>query len=578
MRKELTIRVTGEAGQGLKTIGTLLCKIFKRAGWNLFANQDYMSRIRGGNNFFQIRVSIDPVYCARQKCDLIIALTKDSIDIHRKFLENNGKMVVDQQKFGFENNEQFIDVPFYSMAQEIGGSDIYMNSIACGVASALAGVDFSRVKQELEKTFGKKGGDVIEKNIRTASLGYETVGQIGDRSFTLEEGDEKGEILLNGHDALGISAVISGCKFYSAYPMTPSTNILNVIVRYADRFNIVVEQAEDEIAAANMVIGASFAGVRSMAGTSGGGFALMTEAVSLAGMTEVPVVFVVAQRPGPATGFPTRTEQSDINFVIHAGHGEFARAVFTPGTIEEAFYLTNKAFQAAEKYQIPVFIVTDQHLADSYRNVDVFDIKKINTERFIISREDSAGITDYKRYALTPSGISPRAIPSWINDVIYADSDEHTEYGHITEDADIRVQMVNKRFLKKMQGLRQEIEPPVTYKTDQAEIILIGFGSTFGVVKEVCESDTKSRLGFVHLPQIWPFPAEVFKELDTKRMKLLTVESNAGAKLAGLIRMETGITVTGSILRYDGRPFDRDYLLSKLTEEFGDGSSSISES
>jgi 2-oxoglutarate ferredoxin oxidoreductase subunit alpha len=232
---------------------------------------------------------------------------------------------------------------------------------------------------------------------------------------------------------------------------------MNLMVLYADRFNIAVEQAEDEIAAINMVIGASFTGVRAMTATSGGGFALMTEALSLAGMTENAHCYCGRAAAGSATGFPTRTGQEDLDLLIHSGHGEFARVVLSPGTIEEAFYLTNRAFQLAEKYQIPVLILSDQDLADSYRNVDLFDISKIDTTRFIISKQDSAKITDYKRYALTPTGISPRAVPSWINDVIYADSDEHTESGHITEDADIRTKMVEKRFYKKLDGLRKEV-------------------------------------------------------------------------------------------------------------------------
>ncbi|MEW5895909.1 MAG: 2-oxoacid:acceptor oxidoreductase subunit alpha [Candidatus Omnitrophota bacterium] len=575
MRSELMIRVTGEAGQGLKTIGNLLCKIFRRSGWNLFANQDYMSRIRGGNNFFQIRVSNKPVCCTREKCDLIVALDKDSVGIHRKDLNESGRMIADLQKFGIENDPQYIDIPLFDIAQKIGGNDIYINSVACGMISALAGVNFASVKKELEMTFARKGADIIEKNIHAAFSGYEKVNsQAKDCGFVLKEDPEKTGMLIDGNDAIGISAIVSGCKFYSGYPMTPSTGIMEFIARYADRFNIVVEQAEDEIAAVNMVIGASYAGVRSMTSTSGGGFALMTEALSLAGMTETPIVIVDAQRPGPATGFPTRTEQADIDFLINAGHGEFARAVLSPGTIEEAFYLTNKAFYLADKYQIPVLLMTDQHLADSYRNVDLFDISRINNEHFIISKEASVHVNNYKRYALTQTGISPRAIPSWIADVIYADSDEHTEEGHITEDADVRIQMVQKRFYKKMEGLQQEVEEPVAYKVDDADMILIGYGSTFGAINEVCRSET--NLGFIHLPQVWPFPASRFQQLIKKGKKLLTVEGNAGGKLAKLIKMETCIEVNGSILRYDGRPINRDYLLSKLAEELKHGSSNLS--
>jgi len=301
-----------------------------------------------------------------------------------------------------------------------------------------------------------------------------------------------------------------------------------------------------------------------MTSTSGGGFALMVEGVSLAAMTETPVVIVDAQRPAPATGFPTRTEQSDLEFLLHAGHGEFARVIYAPGTIEEAYYLTVKAFNIAEKYQIPVLIMTDQYLADCYMNILSFDTDKIKVKRYIISKEESAKITDYKRYRLTKSGISSRAIPSWIEGVVYADSDEHTEEGHITESADMRVNMVQKRLYKKMNGLSEEIEPPSSYKIEGADTVLIGFGSTYGVIKETVDTMPDKKIGFAHIPQVWPFPSDKLTALLKNAKNILTVENNAAGQLARLIRRETGIKANNSILRFDGRPFNFDYLSQRL--------------
>jgi 2-oxoglutarate ferredoxin oxidoreductase subunit alpha len=304
-----------------------------------------------------------------------------------------------------------------------------------------------------------------------------------------------------------------------------------------------------------------------MAGTSGGGFALMIEGLSLAGMTETPVVVVDAQRPSPATGFPTRTEQADLDFVIHGSHGEYAKAVFSPGTVEECFRLTVKAFNLAEKYQIPVIILTDQHLAESPRNIKRFDLDETLVERFIISKEESSAVEDYRRYQLTSSGISPRAIPSWIRDVIYADSDEHTEEGHITEKAGIRTEMVQKRLHKKMVGLAAEVESPVACNVAEAKTVLIGFGSTYGVLKEACELLREQGVGHIHLPQVWPFPADNLSELLKGARSVRTVENNATGQLARLLRRETGISVDGSILKYDGRPFDIDFLVSAVEKE-----------
>lgn len=565
MPNELTIRIAGEAGQGMQTVGMALCKIFSKASFNIFANQDYMSRIRGGNNFFQIRISDRLLYTLRENVDITVALDKNSVDVHKKDLNKEGVLVLDKKKFNIsENNRLFFDVPMYEMAKNTGGSDIFINSVACGVLAGIMNIEFDFVYDVLRQIFSNKEEDVIEKNINAADAGYRFVKDNFNKAiFDIKRAKAKKTLLINGNEAIALGAIKAGCKFYSAYPMTPSTSIMNFIAHYADDFNIVIEQAEDEIAAINMTIGASFAGVRAMTATSGGGFALMTEGLSLAGMTETPVVVVDAQRPAPATGFPTRTEQSDLEFLLHAGHGEFSRVVFTPGTIEEAFYAAIKAFDVSEKFQIPVLIMTDQHLADSYRNIDLFDLSKVKVQRHIISKKDSKNITDYKRYQLTPSGISPRALPSWIDDVIYVDSDEHTEEGHITEDGVIRIKMMQKRFYKKMQALSKEIQRPTSSNIKGADVVLIGYGSTYGVLKEASEMPGK-KIGFIHFSQVWPFPEKDIISLLEGSKKNITVENNAGAQLARLIRRETGIKADRSILRFDGRPFNLDFLMREI--------------
>ncbi len=565
MINELTIKIAGEAGQGVATIGGVLCRVFKKAGLYVYANQDYMSRVRGGNNFFQLRVSDKPVYCPVKSADIVVVLDSKSAGLHKPSIADAGIMVLDKVKFAVsESSKQFFDVPFYGLANKSGGSDIYINTVCCGVVIGLLGLGFERIEEVIREVFADKGDEIIAKNILAAKSGYDfSIVNFKAGKFKLNEGNAKNTLLINGNEAIALGAIKAGCKFYSGYPMTPSTSIMDTMAHFADKFGIVVEQAEDEIAAINMIIGASFAGVRSMSATSGGGFALMVEGVSLSGMTETPIVVVDAQRPAPATGFPTRTEQADLNFLIHAGHGEFARIVYSPGTIEEAFYLTSKAFNMAEKYQVPVFIMTDQHLADSLMNVELFDLNKVKAQRHLLSKENSKSITGYKRYQLTPSGISPLAVPSWINDVIYADSDEHNEEGHITEDADTRVKMVEKRLYKKMAGIMQEIEKPVSFNVDKAEIILLGFGSTYGVIKEASARLSAKNIGFLHLPQVWPFPV-LELSLLLKNKHIVTVENNAGAQLGKLLLRETGLKASCSILRYDGRPFDLDYLIEKI--------------
>jgi len=573
MRNELTIKIAGEAGQGMQTIGIALSKLFKRTGLNIFCNQDVMSRIRGGNNFTQLRISHKPIYTLRRDSDIVVALDKTSVSLHSKNMASAGIMILDKQKYNIADNQKtFFDVPLYDMAKKTGGNELFVNSVAFGLLAAITGIDFGYVEAVLKDIFSDKTEEIINKNIETARSGYDYAkNNFKQDVFAMKADKDKKQLLMNGHDAVALGAIRAGCKFYSAYPMSPSTPIMNVMAHFAKKFNIVVEQAEDEIAAINMIIGASFAGVRSMCATSGGGFALMVEGLSLAGMTETPIVVVDAQRPAPATGFPTRTEQADLDYLIHAGHGEFARAVFAPGTIEQTFYLTVRAFNLAEKYQLPVLIMTDQHLAESYRNIDKFDMDRAKVKRFIISKEESKAVTNYKRYQLTESGVSARAVPSWINDVIYADSDEHTEEGHITEDAGIRVKMVEKRFYKKMSGLSKELEKPVVYNLKGAKIILIGFGSTYGVLKEVSESLSNKRVGFIHLSQVWPFPSKEMIRLLKGAKKTIAVENNAAGQLARLLRRETGIKVDKSILKFDGRPFNVNGLkesIGKLLKVF----------
>jgi len=564
---ELTIRIAGEAGQGMQTIGEVLCRLFKAAGCHIFANQDNMSRIRGGSNYFQIRISRRPVYTLRNKVDILVSLDKACIFLYKKDLAANGIIIADKNKSGiFETEEMIFDAPLSAMAIEAGGKELFVNSVSCGVIAAITGVDLAFLEAVVKKVFSDKLPQIIASNIASAKKGFE-FGALNFKSafFKIIPDKAQDSLLLTGTDAMVFGAIRAGCKFYSAYPMSSSTGIMERMSSYAKQFDILVEQAEDEIAAINMIIGASFCGARSMAATSGGGFALMVEGLSLAGMTETPVVIVIAQRPGPATGFPTRTEQADLDFVLSAGHGEFARVLYTPGTIEEAFYLSGKAFTVSEKYQIPVLILSDQHLAECYQDIPDLDQNKIGSERFIISKEESLKIKDYKRYAFNESGVSPRAIPYWTADPVYADSDEHTEEGHITEDADIRVRMVEKRLYKKMAALEREIEEPTVENIKEAKVVLIGFGSTYGALKEISGS-SEGKVGFVHLSQVWPFPKEQLSRVLKGAKKIITVENNAAGQLAKLLRRETGIKVDDSILKFDGRPFNLDDLSARVKE------------
>jgi len=567
MTVDLSFKIGGEAGQGLQTIGYILAKSLARGGLHIFANQDNESRIRGGHNFFQVRASDKPIQALSERIDIIIALDGRTITEHKHELVEDGTIIFDGEKIKpAEEAQSQLSVPFERLAKEKAGAVTMANSVAAGAALSLLNYDFSLLSSVLRDAFGEKGAEIADKNVQAARAGYDYVTENSRGKFKRAVSAITGfkdRILLTGNDAVASSALISGCKFMSGYPMSPSTPIQQFFASKMQNYDVVFEQGEDEISVINMALGASFAGVRSMVATSGGGFSLMVEGLSLAGMTETPIVIVICQRPGPATGFPTRTEQAELEFAIHAGHGEFPRAVFAPGNPDQAFHLTSKAFNLAEKYQIPVIILSDQHLADSYFTTQRFDTSLIKMERGeFFTESDAKRLGEYKRHLITDTGISPRLLPGQDWGLAVTDSDEHTEDGHITELAEARIKNVMKR-LRKLELLKGEIASPYVFGPEDAETLLIGWGSTCGALKEATKilNNQGSKVKMLHLSEVWPFPTEaVSKELGRVR-SLVSVESNATGQMAHLIRAETGVEVTSKILRFDGRPISPPYII-----------------
>lgn len=561
MNSELNVRLAGEAGQGIISAGMMLCRLYRAGGLRVFAIQDYMSRIRGGSNFLQVRAAGAPVYAPREKADLIIALDKEALEANAGALAPGGLLALDAAALGVkELRESWLDVPFAALALEAGGP-VYANSAALGAAAALTGAGRDGALLAAGREFAAKGQAVAEKNRLAAGKGYDYAARhFKDRAFSLPAGAPRGgDLLMAGNEALALGAISAGCKFYAAYPMSPATGVMNTMADYAGRYGIVVEQAEDEIAAVNMAIGASFAGARAMTASSGGGFALMCEGLSLAAMTETPLVIAVVMRPGPATGFPTRTAQEDLDFVLHAGHGEFARAVYAPGSPEECFAAARRAFDAAERWQAPALILSDQHLAESFTDAELPARAAGAPDRGKLFASGFDPLVD--RYAYSEDGVSPRAVPGRSCALAVADSDEHGPEGHITELAGVRVKMTRKRLHLKLAALAKEALPP-TVENPGAKTMLCGFGSTLGVLREACAAlpDT----GFAHFPQVWPFPAEAARAALAGAGRLLTVENNAAGQFARLLARETGLKPSGSVLKYDGRPFTIDELKAAL--------------
>jgi len=550
--------IGGAAGQGMETIASVLEKLLKRKGFDTFTMQDYMSRVRGGHNFFQIRFGNEEINSHANELDGIIALNKETIELHISDLNDTGFIIADEE-IDYKENRLY-KLPLKKLAKTIGNPKVFGN-VGLGAVLKLFNQDLKFVEELLKEKFKE---EIAVQNLAAFEAGFKEVSV----KYNIEAKSEDNSILINGNDAIALGALAAGCKFYSAYPMTPSTSIMNYLASKTEEAEIVVEQAEDEIAAINMAIGASYAGVRAMTGTSGGGFALMVEALGLAAMLEVPLVVAEIQRPGPTTGFPTRTEQADLKFVISSTPGEIPKMVIALREPEDAFYQTMRAFNLADKYQIPVILLGDQFLADSTRTVKPLDFNKVNIERYL-SEEEFEGDKEYRKYAITENGVSPRITPGRIpGKTVCVDSDEHDEFGHITEAADVRIVMNDKR-LRKMNYLKGDLLEPAYLGEEEFDTLLIGWGSLYSPIKEavkILNSSGKTKYGALVFGDIWPLPDKLLIEKASKAKKIINIEQNATGQIAQLIRENTGIEIRSSILRYDGRPMSSGDIISKLKE------------
>ena len=552
----LNIVIAGEAGQGLVTVGQLLAKSLIRSGYSILVTQSYLSRIRGGHNSFAVRVGVDEVVASQEKIDLLISLNEDAVIRHQDKVSADGHIILDQDLR--IDADSLLRVPFKDLAKER-----FLNIVALGVVGSLLGLDRELMAKTMDDLFGKKDTALAEENRRALASAITWTAKHAEFSLKLPNVTSPVQrLMMTGNEAIALGAISAGLRFCAFYPMSPSTSIALTLAAHAQRMGLMVEQAEDEIAAINMALGASFAGAPSMVSTSGGGFALMVEGVSLAAMTETPVVIVVAQRPGPATGLPTRTEQGDLEMILHAGHGEFPRVVLCPGNVEECFHAAQQALHLAEKYQGPVFILTDQFLADSYRAVELFDINNPSTTS---ADGQPTEYTPYSRYRITDDGISPRLLPGMTEHLVVADSDEHTEDGHITEDLAVRRQMVEKR-LRKGDGLRHDVISPDIHINGKPDLLLLSWGSTKGAMLEAA-SYIKAKggnVGTIHFSQVWPLVPERFMTYLKEARKVVCIESNAIGQFARLIKRETGLEIKNKVLRYDGLPITPEYIVRKL--------------
>ncbi|MBL3592835.1 MAG: 2-oxoacid:acceptor oxidoreductase subunit alpha [Synergistaceae bacterium] len=550
---DVSVVICGAAGQGIQTVEDLLVQVLRVEGYHVFGSREYMSRVRGGNNSTEIRVSSRPVRALVDRIDLLIPLNGG---VRANIIEriDEGTIIIgDGEELGTEfagYEDQFLNAPVLEEARQVGGK-VYASVIAAGILAGLFDVSTGPVESYFEKRFGAKGDKIVAQNREALDRGLTMARRLlekGRFSLAVRPNPQESRIAVNGTDAVGLGALAGGCNLVTAYPMSPASGVLSFMAQKARDFGVVVEQVEDEIAAINWAVGGAYAGARPLVTTSGGGFALMTEGLSLAAVMEAPVVVHLAQRPGPATGMATRTEQADLELALYGGHGEFPRVIFAPGSLGEAFDLTRRAFDLASRFQSPAIVLTDQYFVNSFYDLPPFDVGRELPKSYLVE----AG-PDYRRYAESPDGISPMAVPGHGEGLVGADSHEHDEVGHVYEDFHLRKRMNDKR-LRKAEAIFAETLAPTLIGPDDYRDLVICWGSTRHIVEEALDELDRPGLAMLHFAQVWPLHGDTAGLLG-RAERVVAVEGNATAQLARLIRRETGIEIKEKLLNYSGLQF-----------------------
>ena len=552
---DLTLRIAGEAGQGIVSVGEMLCAAFVKSGLHVYTGQSYMSRIRGGLNWFDIRVADEELWGLREKPDMLVALSDDGLQLLKEDVAEGAVIL-----YNGDEADGAVAIDFAKVAKEAGGGRIMVNSVAAGAILAVLGYDTAALESHIADVFKKKSAEIVEKNVACIKAGFAAV---EGKDLSIESPQPSGTpfgALTTGSYATGLAAATAGVKVASSYPMSPSTATFTWLAKLSDRYGIVVEQAEDEIAAVNLICGATYAGVPAMTTTSGGGFALMCEGVSLAGMMELPIFILDAMRPGPATALPTRTGQEDLKLTVFAGHGEFAKAVFAPGDQRQCYEITRHALETAHRFQTPVILLTDQYMQDATKNIEPLDEEFRPIDRCLA--EDAGA--DYRRYEVTESGISPRTIPGGAA-LVLCDSDEHDEAGHITEDLDARVRQQDKRMAKH-RGLIEAALEPELYGPEDGETLLVCWGSTYGSVREAVDrlNTEGGPVAMLHFAQVWPLDIDKINRRFEAFGRVVVVEGNHTGQLAALLRMEGCTKKLEQMNRYDGIQITAEYVMREV--------------
>jgi 2-oxoglutarate ferredoxin oxidoreductase subunit alpha len=561
---DIEIMFGGQAGDGGLTTGDLIAGVFKRMGLEVYTYKDFPSRIRGGHTNYVIRAGERANYGMADYVDALVAFDLEAVEAHVAEMRPGGFVIFDcsseRVPAGLRREDvTWYDVPLAKIAKDEIGLGLVRNTIALGVLATLIQMDRQIVTAQIASVYGRKGEKAIDLNLLAVAAGESYVNRFFAEwpcGYRLQKRNDGDRLLMMGNDAIGLGALAAGCRFMAGYPITPATDVLEWMAKQLPAYGGLAVQAEDELAAINMVLGAAFTGVRSMTATSGPGQALMTEAIGLAGVLEIPIVVIEAARAGPSTGMPTKTEQSNLNHLIFSGHGEIPRVVLAPGTVEDSFYLTVSAFNLAERYQCPVFVLTEQALCQSKATLPRLDIEGVRVERGKLV-SGSVIADDYRRFAFSPDGVSPRVVPGVEGGMHLAAGSEHNESGVITENASNRAAMMEKR-MRKLEAMRPELPAAIIHGDPRAEIAIFGYGSNRGPIAEAQDRLAAAGVAtrFFEFRTLWPFPEDEVRAFVEGAEHVFVVENNYTGQLERLIRYVVGpLERMHAVLKYDGRPF-----------------------
>jgi 2-oxoglutarate/2-oxoacid ferredoxin oxidoreductase subunit alpha len=575
---DFSLAIGGAAGQGIATPGNILARMFTRRGLSLNAYNAYQSIVRGGHIFLTMRISSRSIYTHGDSLNMLVCLNQDTMNRHCGLMKSGGFIIFDSDKITpgeLAEGVQLCPLPIKELSNK-SRNKVIQNTIALGAINYLLGLEFDVLENSLKLQFGRKGDVVVTENAAAALAGYEFAKKNFEAYPKPLPTGPKPLALWTGNEAMAMGGAAAGVKFYSAYPMSPSTGVLHWMANNARELDIMVRQAEDEIAVANMVIGAAHVGARAMCATSGGGFALMTEAIGAAAMMEIPAVFINVQRAGPSTGVPTKTEQGDLWQALGASQGDFERLIVAPTDALDSFNIIPELFNLCEQHQCPGIVISDLLIAEGTSSTDPDDLDfkpEIDRGNIITTGASNDESNDeYLRYKITESGISPRALPGLEGHVHVVATDEHDQDGVLISDEYTnphkRRRMVEKRA-RKIVDIADKIKAPTLEGATDAEVTLIGWGSTYGVIKEAIEQLAEKGVKANHLPIRWivPFHSSKVIEIVESAKRTILVENNYSGQFYRYLRSETGLSIDGHIRKYDGEPFMPHHITDAVLEQ-----------